>query len=314
MTASGRGRRFLDWYLLAPRAREAFARGLDREQKDCLALARGADGIAQVAAQENTASGPGARLQGALLALHAETAYWALRALVPDAARRGQGGLRGLVERVGDSALDERMGSSFTRELTETLLLSHDEIAALDAEQLARVLERAASVARKLLETAQAPEQAIRSLKAQRVARVVAIPALCGFLLFYLVSPRDLARGKSWHASSSFGGSPVAGLLNSTDGPFFFHTNSDAEPWIVVDIGRHTIHKVVLTNRRECCQERATPLVIEAIGPGSSWRVVARKDEPFTVWTATFVPLVASQIRVRALRPTYLHLADIEVF
>jgi hypothetical protein len=164
------------------------------------------------------------------------------------------------------------------------------------------------------LDTAQAPEHAIRSLKAQRVARIVGIPALCAFLIFYLAAPRELAHGKLWHASSALGTATTAGLLNTTDGPFFFHTNSEAEPWIVVDIGPHTIHKVVLTNRRECCQERATPLVIEAIGPGSSWRVVARKDETFTEWTAKFPPVVASQIRVRALRTTYLHLANIEVF
>lgn len=314
MAASGRGRRFLDWYLLAPRAREVFAHRLDREQKAYVALARGADAVAQVASQESIASGSGVEPRGALLALYAETAYWALRAQVPDAARRGHGGLRGLVDRVGDSALEERIGASVMRDLAETLLLSHDEIAALDADRWGSVLERAASVARKLLERAQAPEQAIRSLKAQRVWRIVAVPALCALLIVYFMSPRDLARGHVWHVSSAIGGSPVTGVLKGTDGAFFFHTNSEAEPWIVVDIGPHTVHKVVLTNRRDCCQERATPLVIEAIGPGSSWRVLARRDEPFTEWAATFPPLVVSQIRVRAQRTTYLHLADIEVF
>jgi hypothetical protein len=314
MAASSRGRRFLDWYLLAPRAREVFAHRLDREQEAYVALARGADAVAQVAAQESFASGSGVEPRGALLALHAETAYWALRAQVPDAARRGHGGLRGLLERAGNSGLEDRIGASVMRDLAETLLLSHDEIAALDAEQWGSVLERAASVARKLLERARAPEQAIRSLKAQWVARIVAVPALCALLIFYLMSPRDLARGKEWRASSAMAGSAVTGVLNATDGAYFFHTTSEAEPWIVVDIGPHTIHKVVLTNRRDCCQERTIPLVIEAVGPGSSWRVLARRDEPFTEWGATFPPLVVSQIRVRAQRVTYLHLADIEVF
>jgi hypothetical protein len=314
MAASGKGRRFLDWYLLAPRAREAFAHRLDREQKDCLALARGADAIAQAVAQDDIARGAGSRPQGAILALHTETGYWALRAQVPDDVRTGEGGLRGLVERIGVAGIEERIGTSNAQDLRGTLLLSHDAIAALGVEQWASVLERAASVARKLLETAQAPEQTIRSLKAQRLGRIVAVPALCALLVFYLVSPKDLARGKSWRASSAIGGSPTTGLVKGTDGSYFFHTNSEPEPSITIDIGLHTIHEVVLTNRRDCCQERATPLVIEAIGPGSSWRLIARKDEMFTDWTATFPPIAVTQIRVRALRTTYLHLADIQVF
>ncbi len=314
MVASGRGRRFLDWYLLAPRAREAFAHRLDREQKECLALARGADGIAQAVAQDDIARGSGVRPQAALLALHAETAYWALRAQVPTEVRRGEGGLRGLVERMGVSALEERLGRSCAQDLRGTLLLSHDEIATLGAEPWASVLERAASVARKLLETAQAPERTIRSVKAQRMGRIIAIPALIGLLVFCLVSPKNLARGKSWRASSAIGGSATTGLVKGTDGPYFFHTIAEPEPSITIDIGPHTIHKVVLTNRRDCCQERAAPLVIEAIGPGSSWRIIARRDEIFSDWTATFPPVAVTQIRVRALRTTYLHLADIEVF
>lgn len=307
------GRRFLDWYLLAPRAREAFAHGLDREQKECLALARGADGIALAVAQDDVARGSGARPQGALLALHVETAYWALRAQVPAEIRRGEGGLRGLVERIGVSALQERMGTASAQDLRDTLLLSHDEIAALGAERWTSVLERAASVARKLLDAAQAPEQAIRSLKVQRVGRIVAVPALFAFLVYSFASPKDLARGKSWRASSAIGGAATTGLVKS-DGPFLFHTNSEPEPWITIELGPHTIHEVVLTNRRDCCQERAAPLVIEAIGPGSSWRVIARRDETFTDWTATFPPVAVVQIRVRALRTTYLHLANIQVF
>jgi hypothetical protein len=314
MTARDKGRRLLDWFLMEPRAREVVARALDREQKDTLALARGADELAQAAAQDSATRWGGVRPQSALLALYAEAAYWALRSQVPSVFRTGDGGLRGLVDRIGPSAIEEVIGPACALDLKEALLLSHDQLAVLDAGQWATVLERAACVARKILEAAEAPTQAIRALRAARILRIVTIPVLCALLVLRLASPKDFAHGKLWRATSSLGGAPASGTLSSTDGPFFFHTNNEPDPAIVVDIGLHTIHKVVLTNRRDCCQDRATPIVIETIAPGGVWRTVARRDEPFTEWAATFPPLVANQVRVRATRTTHLHLADIEVF
>lgn len=314
MTARDMGRRLLDWFLLEPRATAVLARGLDREQKDALALARGADELTQIATQDSTSRWGGVRPQSALLALYAEAAYWGLRAQVPSTVRTGDGGLRGLVDRIGDAALEPRVGPTCLLDLKEALLLSHDQLAVLDAAQWATVLERAASASRKILETAEAPTQAIRGVRTMRVVRIATIPVLLTLLVMRLASPKDFAHGKLWRATSSIGGAATSGTLSSTDSAFFFHTNMEPEPSITIDIGLHTIHKIVLTNRRDCCQERAIPILVEAIAPGGVWRTVGRRDAPFTEWAASFPPLVANQVRVRATRATYLHLANIEVF
>ncbi len=314
MTARDKGRRLLDWFLMRPRAREVLAHGLDAEQKACLALARGADDLARSVASDPTARGVGLQLEGAILALYAEAAYWALRAQVPSALRPGDGGLHALVDRVGDSAIDERMGPGSASDVREALLLSHDRMAALDAEGWPAVLERAATAEKKVLEAAQAPDQAIRAVRAQRAWRVVAVPALFAVLVFYIASPRDLAHGKPWRASSAIAGMSSSGILESTDAPFFFHTNSEANPSVTIDIDLHSIHKVVVTNRRDCCQDRAIPLLIETMAPGGTWRTVAQRDEPFTEWVATFPRVSANQVRVRATRTTLFHLAEIKVY
>jgi hypothetical protein len=313
MAARGKGRRLIEWLLLAPQMREAQAHRLDREQRDCVALARGAE---QLARSTDGVTAPGGNVwpQGALHALYTEVAYWALRAQAPSAARAGDGGLRALVQRIGDAALEEFLGPERASDLREALLLSHDQLALLVAEQWVPILDRTASAARKALETAEAPERLIRRLRLLQVGRIFAIPALCAFLIVYHLSPRELAHGKPWIATSGLG-APVAGVLKGTDGPFFFHTNTEPDPAITIDIGLQTIHKVVLTNRRDCCQDRAVPLVIESSAPpGNNWRLLARRDDSFTEWAATFPPIVASKIRIRALHTTYLHLADVEVY
>jgi hypothetical protein len=314
MTARDKGRRLLDWFLVTPRAREVLAHRLDAEQKACVALARGADDLARSVASDPGARGAGLQLEGAILVLYAEAAYWALRAQLPGASRTGEGGLRALVERVGDPAIDERIGPGSASSIRETLLLSHDQMAALDAEGWPTVLERAACAEKKILEAAQAPDQAIRAVRAQRAWRIVAIPALFLLVVFYVASPRDLAHGKPWRASSAIAGMSSSGVLESTDAAYFFHTNNEANPSVTVDIDLHNIHKVVLTNRRDCCQDRAIPLVIETMAPGGTWRTVAQRDEPFTEWVATFPRVSANQVRVRATRTTLLHLADIKVY
>src|SRR5580658_5145795 len=125
MTARDKSRRLFDWLLMAPRAREVLAHRPDGEQRACLALARGADDLARSAGKDNVARGAGLQLEGAILALYAEAAYWALRAQVPSADRVGDGGLRSLVDRIGDSALEERIGPASAGDVKEALLLPH---------------------------------------------------------------------------------------------------------------------------------------------------------------------------------------------
>ncbi len=304
-------RRAVEWLLvrpLDPPSRSAF----DTEQRDCLAYARGADTLAWLAANNSIGPRGGVRMESAILTLQGETAYWALRARAPKEARAGEGGLRGLVDRLGEPALDSYVGVSCAKDLRAALLLSTDQLLALNAADLPTVVERAAAAARITLKSSEDPGVATRALRFRRIGMAIAICAAFAGVVIHSKNPRELAHGKRWHASSGYEG-PASGLVWPVDG-VFFHTNLEPEPWVVVDIGRHEIQKIVVTNRKDCCQERAVPMVVEVDDAHGGWRAIGRKDTVFDKWSLVFPPVITDRIRIRVAHPTYLHLADVEAY
>jgi hypothetical protein len=125
----------------------------------------------------------------------------------------------------------------------------------------------------------------------------------------------DLAAGKKWTASSQMQIWAESGKI--TDEPrnqILFHTKEDDSPWLRIDLERPTrIASVDILNRQDCCGERAVPLVVELSDNGKTWRTVARRDEPFTEWKATFSARDALYVRLRVPRKTYLHLQGIGI-
>jgi len=180
------------------------------------------------------------------------------------------------------------------------------------------------NLAQCLLEEAQSPTQALREIERGRLLRVLAAVLVIATISLgistlhsSLVSGRDLARGKPWQASSALGNvgcqSPAQECAESPD--FFFHTAaSDSSPWLAIDLqSLQTFSAVALENRRDCCFERALPLVIEVSDDGKRWREVARRDAAFDSFQATFPATTARWVRVRLLRSDFLHLARIRV-
>lgn len=125
----------------------------------------------------------------------------------------------------------------------------------------------------------------------------------------------DLASGKKWTASSQRDNWAESGKITDEPGiQILFHTKEDDSPWFVIDLEKPvSIASVDVLNRQDCCGERAVPLLVELSDDAKTWREVARRDEPFTAWKASFPAQDARYVRLRAPRKTYLHLQKIGI-
>jgi hypothetical protein len=91
-----------------------------------------------------------------------------------------------------------------------------------------------------------------------------------------------------------------------------FCTDNDAEPWIEFDFGRPTsFSSMTIENRRDCCAERAVPLIVEVRSDGSEYKEVTRRAHAFKIWKPAFQTVTARFVRLRVPRKTYLHLMSV---
>ncbi|HEU4534206.1 MAG TPA: discoidin domain-containing protein, partial [Polyangiaceae bacterium] len=160
----------------------------------------------------------------------------------------------------------------------------------------------------------------VRWQRAVRTAVVVVLAALAvdGAVRLrpLVVRGPDLAAGKAWHPSSSVG--PCAPAKHACAGAvtdILFHTEEEDSPWLEIDLGaRQAFGRVDVTNRSDCCGERALPLVLEASDDGVAWRAVARRDEPFRKWKVVFDRQWARYVRLRVERRSILHLDGVSIY
>lgn len=127
--------------------------------------------------------------------------------------------------------------------------------------------------------------------------------------------PEDLAEGKPWVASSSWGAcDPRIGRCGPLVSRIIFHTLEDESPWYRIDLGQPTrFSGMTIANRTDDAPERAVPLLIEVGDDTVTWKEVARRESMFTIWRPTFDPVTARYVRVRAPRKTWLHLEAAKV-
>ena len=125
----------------------------------------------------------------------------------------------------------------------------------------------------------------------------------------------DLAAGRPWIASSAaMTCMPSAGNCGGGALPVFFHTTLEDRPWVRIDLGSvHDVTSVRVQNRQDCCQERATPLVVEVSEDAMGWSPVARRDQVFEEWRAAFPSRRARYVRLRVDRLSVLHLQEVSV-
>jgi hypothetical protein len=136
---------------------------------------------------------------------------------------------------------------------------------------------------------------------------LLAALVLLASLAVHLLTPKDLAEGQPWTASSALPAVFTAKVV--------FHTKEELAPWFEIDLGHSKrVQKLYVKNRADCCQERAIPLVVELSNDRANWQMVARRDSPFLLWEPSFSPVDARYVRLRVLRFTAFHLEQVKVF
>lgn len=126
--------------------------------------------------------------------------------------------------------------------------------------------------------------------------------------------PADLGRTARWHASSAMGGSVTRGVGTNSDGPLFFHTISQDDPYVDLDLGKVVnVRRVVIENRSDCCGERALPLNVEVMEAGGP-RLLCQRRSPFRSWTCATGGVKTQTLRIHRPGPTMLHLRRVEVY
>jgi len=186
------------------------------------------------------------------------------------------------------------------------------EAAARELGKVSRALERALATSEDDLDT----------LYFERLVRVglsalVLLASIAGILALRerLDEKDDISLGKPWTVSSSYDlvcRSPEHDCAAKVS--YFFHTQLESDPWFEIDLQKElTFSRVHAFNRRDCCAERAVPLVIEVSLDHTNWREVTRKTESFDAWKAKFASVRARYVRLRVARSSILHLWDVRV-
>jgi hypothetical protein len=123
----------------------------------------------------------------------------------------------------------------------------------------------------------------------------------------------ELSHGRPTSQSSSYPQCAPPAYRCGID--LLFHTNTDAGPWWQVDLGPDkSVSSVQVENRADCCKDRAVPLIVELSDDARVWREIARQNDPFDEWTATFPRQPARHLRLRVPRTTAFHLKHVSVY
>lgn len=206
--------------------------------------------------------------------------------------------------------------------LDELLLDDPQALRRLPPDRVRPLAERARWQIAAALDQLTAPErQAERSLRRRwwrlgaTLTSALLVVSLLSLAVWKLSQPADLAAGRGWSTSSTYGGfNPATHMCDGVRTQIQFHTAQDTSPWYEVDLGGGTkVGAVELRNRTDSLSDRAVPLVIELSDDRKTWREVARQDAVFSTIQLKFTPQQARYVRVRALKRTFLHLEAVKV-
>jgi hypothetical protein len=127
----------------------------------------------------------------------------------------------------------------------------------------------------------------------------------------------NIALGRPVTISSQFGDTALDHtlLVDGDKTNLGFHTDTGPNQWVMIDLGSSkNISKVVVYNRAECCQDRATPLRLEVSDDGVNFKKVVDRTEEFDVWTAKGLDVKGRYVRLHHLGSNFLHFAEVEVY
>lgn len=234
----------------------------------------------------------------------------ALRSLLPPDLEDQRGALAALG--VADGELDALIGA---------VGRSPSEREALSPEALTDEAARVHAVALRGVDALEAkvdvagPRRRRAMAMAAAAVLAVALPVAA-----WRVLPRlrtDVARTAAWQASGAETGYQTSGVGATSVGtsqPAFFHTTKQDDPWVRFDFtGRPAVGFIEVTNRGDCCLERAVPLLVEGDSGDGRWRELARRTTTFYRWSASFPRQRLRALRLRARGETWLHLSVVEI-
>lgn len=188
--------------------------------------------------------------------------------------------------------------------------------------EVSHVLSRAREAHQRALETLERDTREERQLVRKRQLSVVTviliaaiISAITGRVLLGRNAPVDLAAGKPFTLSSKWADChPENNECGGYPTRILFHTHTEQSPWFQLDLGAPTaFSSATIVNRQDMALPLAVPLIIEVSDDGKSFREIARRDDVFTTWFATFPPQTARYVRLRVPRLSTLHLEAVRV-
>lgn len=261
---------------------------------------------------------PPGRRPAVLLSLYRDAIYWTLAADLADAPHELPQAppeqlpelealwQRSPAERLLRAARTEEALAAIRRAVVD--VPGHPPLDISDAEA-ARVRD----FADRLYTELEAPRRQVHRIVARRWlhwATVVAVALAIALVARAVAVGPDLAKGKPFRTSSTQPGCAE----NEHCAALMFHTTQEDNPWVEIDLGAvKPVHLIEVSNRPDCCQDRAIPLVAEVSKDRAKWTEMGRRDEDFTTWTLEAKPTPARYVRLRAPRATTLHLQEVVV-
>jgi hypothetical protein len=171
--------------------------------------------------------------------------------------------------------------------------------------------DRARDFVQALFDEIDFPRRRVERTLAKRWSRL----ALCaGLLVLAVLGVCKVARGPNLLADRPYRlSSSWSGCSEDAECPnLLFHTNAEQDPWVEFDLGApRSFHRLEVTNRTDCCSDRAVPLVAEISDDRAAWKEIGRRDAEFTSWLLTFSPQKARYLRLRVARSSTFHLKDV---
>lgn len=241
------------------------------------------------------------------LGLYRDAVYWLLVASRPggdeptDLAAAWAGAEP---ERLRRAAHDDISLESLKRTLVEHTRPDPLDVAEEDAA-------RARAFAEALLAEMDGPRRRVDRTVLQRWWRIglVALVLLAAVLgIRKIAMGPNLLAGKPMRVSSSWAGCAQDAGCQA----MLFHTDPELNPWVEFDMGTpKTFRRLEVTNRGDCCGERAVPLVAEISTDRVNWKEIGRQETEFSTWTLKFAPKTARYLKLRVPRHSTFHLKDV---
>lgn len=301
--------RSTEWVVRSNALRDARAAVPSRgDQRDrALCQARLLLEVARRVAEPVEGFPPGSR-STVRLGLYRQAVYWVL-----------------VARRPADAEVPPDLAAAWASEDPESLRrAAHDDVS---LEALKRLLvdqsrpdpldvpeenaSRARDFAQEMLGELDGPRRRVERTLFQRWWRISLLALL---VVMAALGVRKLALGanlladKPFRLSSSWPGCAQDAGCQS----LLFHTEHEQNPWVEFDMGAtKTFHRLEVTNRSDCCMERAAGLVAEISNDRASWKEIGRKETEFSTWTLNFPPKTARFLRLRIPRYTAFHVKDV---